>query len=218
LGATMHFEHSGLVHRHFDTKIIGFVIGLHAVAVHPMPDACAIGEKRRVKTRLKFFRWFGEERSAKLEYVCSDMWKPYLKVIRKKAPKALHVLDRFHIMAHMNKAIDEVRAGESRKLVAKGFEPVLKGSRGCFLKRPENLTEKQDEKLADVLQYNLRTVRSYLLKEEFQFFWEYQSPAWGGKFMDQWCTKTMRSKIEPMKKVAKMLRRHRELIWKSCLS
>ena len=171
-----------------------------------------IGEKRRAKTLLKFFRWFGEERSAKLEFICSDMWKAYLKVIAKKAPQAIHILDRFHIVAHLNKAVDEVRAGEARELKAKGYEPVLKGSRWWFLKRTWNLTEKQGEKLADVLRYNLRTVRAYLLKEEFQFFWEYKSAGWAGKFLDQWCTKTMRSKLEPMKKVAKMLRRHRELI------
>ena len=59
---------------------------------------------------------------------------------------------------------------------------------------------------------NLRTIRAYLLKEEFQFFWEYVSPAWAEKFMDQWCKKVMRSRIEPMKKVARMLKTHRELI------
>ena len=71
---------------------------------------------------------------------------------------------------------------------------------------------RQVEKLAEVLRYNLRTVRAYLLKEEFQFFWEYTSAWRPGRFLDQWCTKTMRSRIEPMKKVAKMLRNHRELI------
>lgn len=171
-----------------------------------------IGQHRKIKTLLRFFRWLGEERSAKVEYICSDMWPAYLKVIAKKAGQAIHILDRFHIVAHLNKAIDEVRAGEARELKAKGYEPLLKGSRWWFLKRPVNLTAKQVEKLAEVLRYNLRTVRAYLLKEEFQFFWEYQSAVWAGRFLDQWCAKTMRSKIEPMKKVAKMLRSHRELI------
>ena len=67
------------------------------------------------------------------------------------------------------------RAGEARELKAKGLEPVLKGSRWWFLKRAVNLTEKQVEKLAHVVRYNLRTVRSYLLKEEFHFFWDYIS-------------------------------------------
>ncbi|MCP4339860.1 MAG: ISL3 family transposase, partial [Desulfobulbaceae bacterium] len=76
-----------------------------------------VGEHRTIKTLLRFFRWFGKDRSKQLEFVCSDMWKAYLKVIAKKAPQAIHVLDRFHIVANMNKAIDEVRAGESKELV-----------------------------------------------------------------------------------------------------
>jgi transposase len=170
-----------------------------------------VGKDRTVRTLLCFFREFGRERSAQLRFVCSDMWKAYLTVIAKKASQAIHVLDRFHIAMHMNKAIDEVRAHEARELRAKGVE-VLKHSRWCLLKRPQNLTDIQQTKLADLLRYNLKAVRSYLLKENFQFFWQYVSPHWAGKFLDAWCSKVMRSRIEPMKKVARMLRSHRELL------
>ena len=170
------------------------------------------GKDRTTKTLLRFFRMLGKERSGQLRFVCSDMWKPYLKVIGKKASQAIHVLDRFHIMAKMNKAIDEVRAAEAKRLDRDGYEPVLKHSRWCLLKRKENLTEKQAVKLSELLQYNLQSVRSHLMREDFQRFWEYFYPACAAKFLDQWCTRTMRSKIEPMKKVAKTLRRHRELI------
>jgi len=170
------------------------------------------GKDRTTKTLLRFFRMLGKERSASLRFVCSDMWKPYLKAIAKKAGQALHVLDRFHIMAKMNKAIDEVRAAEAKRLERDGYEPVLKHSRWCLLKRKENLTEKQAVKLSELLQYNLQSVRSRLMREDFQRFWEYCYPACAAKFLEQWCTRTMRSKIEPMKQVAKTLRRHRELI------
>nr|WP_321466425.1 transposase [uncultured Desulfobulbus sp.] len=109
----------------------------------------------------------------------------------------------------MSKAIDEVRADESKELKKKGKDPLLTKSRWCLLKRPEKLTEKQVERLKDLLACNLRTVRAYLLKEDFQLFWRYSSPAWADKFLDAWCTRTMRSKIKPMKKIAKMLRAHR---------
>jgi transposase len=171
-----------------------------------------IGEHRQVKTMLRFFRWLGREGRARLRFVCSDMWKPYVDVIARRARKALNILDRFHIMAHLSKAIDEVRADEARQMRRDGYEPLLKKSRWCLLKRPENLTEKQETKLSDLLRYNLRSVRAYLLKEDFQGFWEYVSPSWAGKFLDRWCTRTMRSKLEPMKRVAKMLRSHRDLI------
>jgi transposase len=171
-----------------------------------------IGEHRTEATLASFFQWLGESRSSLLKFICSDMWKPYLNVIASKASEAIHVLDRFHIMTHFSKRIDKVRAEETKKLKADGYEPVLKHSRWCLLKRPENLTKSQEIKLADLLKYNLKSVRAYLLKEDFQLFWGYKSAKWAGKFLDKWCTRTMRSKIEPMKEVARMLRSHRELI------
>jgi transposase len=171
-------------------------------------------EDRQEKSLRKFFVWFGKERSALIEFVCSDMWRPYLNVIAKHAPNALNILDRYHIAAKMNKAIDEVRAKETHalKLLAKGAKVILTHSRWCLLKRPENLNENQATKLKDLLLYNLKSIRAYLLKEEFQLFWEYVSPAWAEKFMDQWCKKVMRSRLEPMKKIARMIRTHKPLI------
>ena len=93
-----------------------------------------------------------------------------------------------------------------------GYEEVLKKSRWCLLKRKENLTEKQEVKLSELLKYNLKSVRAYLLKEDFNGLWEYVSPAWAGKFIDRWCTRAMRSQIEPLKKEAKTIRKHKELI------
>ena len=133
-------------------------------------------------------------------------------MIAKKIPQAIHVLDRFHIMSHLNKTIDQVRAEEAKEMKRKGLEPLLHKSRWCLLKRKPNLTEKQEGKLESLLPYNLRTIKTYLLKEEFQQFWEYESPHWAGVFLDRWCRKVMYSKIEPIKKVARMLRGHRELI------
>ena len=133
-------------------------------------------------------------------------------MIAEQLKNVVHVLDRFHIMKKMGEAIDEVRRGEARRLKKDGYEPVLKQSRWCLLKRPANLTEKQTVQLAELLQYNLQSVRSYLLREDFQRFWEYSSPGWAAKFLDQWCTRTLRSRIAPMKKVARSLREHRDLI------
>lgn len=171
-----------------------------------------IGKDRKAKTLLRFFRFLGKERTSLVQFVCSDMWQAYLKVIAKKAPQAVHVLDRFHVMQRIGKAINQVRAAEVKQLKADGYEPVLKGSRWLLLKRPENLTPRQAMKLKELLQYNLKSVRSHLMKEDFQRFWEYWSPSWAGKFLDQWCTRAMRSKIEPMKKAARTLRDKRELI------
>ncbi len=191
----------------------------YLTVVYQIDDHCKrllwIGKNRHKKTLLKFFKWLGKERWYTLKFVCSDMWKPYLqaiKTIMETALQMIHIIDRFHIMSQMNKAIDKVRSQEVKTLKKKGKEPILRKSRWIFLKRPENLTEDQDQKLAQLLKQNLKTVRSYLLKEDFQRLWEYVSPYWAGKFIDRWTRKVMYSRIEPMKKIAKMIRRHKPLI------
>lgn len=171
-----------------------------------------IGKERTVATFNQFFDMIGTDLTEGIEFVCSDMWKPYLRVIRERCTNALNILDRFHIVAKMNEAVNDVRAAESRKLAQDGFEPVLAKSRWCVLKHKENLTGQQRIRLRDLLKYNLQTVRAYLLKEQFQHFWSYNSPTWAGKFLDEWTTLVMRSRIEPMKKFARTLRNHRELL------
>jgi len=171
-----------------------------------------VGKERTIESFQGFFAVIGDEVASKIAFVCSDMWEPYLKVIREKCSDALHILDRFHIVAKMNKALDEIRAGESRRMSSEGRVPLLKKSRWLLLKREENLKTEQRFRLRDLLRYNLKTVRAYLLKEAFQQLWDYNSPTWAGKFLDEWCRQVMRSRIEPMKKIARSMREHRELI------
>ena len=140
------------------------------------------------------------------------MWRPYLNVIKERVPHAIHILDRFHIVSNINKAIDEVRAGEHRQMKAEGYSPLLTNSRWTLLKRPENLTDGQGVKLRELLKYNLRSVRAYLLKEQFQLFWNYTYPAWASRFLDRWITRVLRSRIEPLKREARSIRKHRLLI------
>jgi transposase len=171
-----------------------------------------IGKDRTVESFEQFFNLIGKTTSDGIQFVCSDMWKPYLRVIRERCANAVNILDRFHIVAKMNDALDDVRAAEARRLIEDGYQPVLKKTRWCVLKRKANLTTTQRFRLRELLRYNLKTVRAYLLKEDFQQLWDYNSPTWAAKFLDDWCSQVMRSRIEPMKKVAKTLRGHRELI------
>jgi transposase len=82
-----------------------------------------VGRERTIESFRGFFTVIGDELASKIVFVCSDMWEPYLKVIREKCSEALHILDRFHIVAKMNKALDEVRAGESRRIASDGGVP-----------------------------------------------------------------------------------------------
>ena len=167
---------------------------------------------RKTEALEGFFHEFGAKRCARIKVVCSDMWKPYLNVIARMLPAALNVLDRFHIVKKLSEAVDEVRRQETRRLKSEGCEPVLTGSRYCFLKRPGNLTENQKTKLTDVLKLDLKTVRAYLLKESFDAFWQYSSPRWAKWYLKKWCTRAMRSRLDPMKKFVRTLRAHEELL------
>lgn len=193
--------------------------GIFVTLVYQIDNGCKRllwVQKHRTKYSLRtFFNWLKKERSHRLRFVCSDMWRPYLSVIKERAPNALNILDRYHVAAKMNKAIDEVRAKETKKAIKeapKGTEVVLKNSRWCLLKNKSNLSKNQAIKLKELLQVNLQTIRAYLLKEAFHQFWDYNSSSWARKFLRSWCKKAMLSKIEPMKKIAKMLRRHECLL------
>jgi transposase len=188
----------------------------YLTVVYEISEQCRrllwVGENREETTLHAFFDWLGGRRAARVRHVCSDMWKPYLTVIKERIPQAIHVLDRFHIVQKMNKAIDETRAQEARTLKSAGARPVLTHTRWCLLKRPSNLTAGQQSRLQELLRCNLKTVRAYLLKEDFQFLWGYASAGWAGRFLDAWCTRALRSRIEPMQKIARSLRIHRPLI------
>jgi transposase len=177
-----------------------------------------IEENRTEESLQQFFDKFDEgtkdedQRSKNIKWVCSDMWKAYLNVIGKVCTNALNILDRFHVKGHLTDAVNETRKMDVAKLKKEGREAVLTKSKYIFLKNPENLTDDQADKLSDLLGYNLRVVRAYLMKEDFERFWEYKTPYWAGRFLDAWCNRAMRSKIEPMKKFVKMLRKHRELL------
>jgi transposase len=215
----------GLAHR--DLSGIG-AIGVDEVAcakghkyltlVYQLDSGCRrllhISQGRSVKSLLGFFRMLKKAKvdyAATIRFVCSDMWKAYLKVIAKKLPEAMHILDRYHIVANLNKALDQVRAEESRKLGKQGWD-VLKGSRWLLLSRRKRLDGKRRFKLRQILKWNIRTVRAYILVEGLQAMWEYRSPLHAGKFLDAWCRQAMSSRLEPVKKVARSLRSHRELI------
>ncbi len=140
------------------------------------------------------------------------MWAPYLKVIKKKCTNALNVLDRFHIVKKFGEAVDQVRRDDVNTFKANKEENVLAKGRWLLLKNKENLSEKQTSKLSDLLKLNLNSVKAYLMKEDFQRFWEFKSADLAERFMDDWSDRAMQSKLSPMKKVAKMLRRHKGLI------
>ena len=124
------------------------------------------------------------------------------------------MLDRFHITGHLNQAVDQVRRAESTRLRAtsKPAAQRLKHMRWSLLRRGSRVRGRVRQKLNALLASKLATARAWDLKETFRYFWHYKSPIWAGAFLDYWCYRAMRSRLEPMKKVARMLRAHEPLI------
>lgn len=150
--------------------------------------------------------------AANLRVVCSDMWKPFLKVVRERCGQALNVLDPFHVAKHLNDAVDAVRRGEHARLSDKAARKQSKGGRFLLLKRGTGVRGKARDKLRAVLAPLGQTSRAWELKESLRRFWKYRSPAWAAAYLKAWTTRAMRSRIEPMKKVARMLPRHEDLL------
>jgi len=142
------------------------------------------------------------------------MWQPYLMVIGAEAGQALHVLDRFHITTHLNQAVEQVRRRESTRLRAEGKAAAqrLKHMRWTLLRRSSRVRGQARQKLRALLVSKLATARAWELKETFEHLWHYRSLLWARTFLDYWCERAMRSRSEPMEKVARMLRAHEELL------
>jgi transposase len=143
--------------------------------------------------------------------ICSDMWKPYLKVIAQKAGWALNILDPFHISKHLNEALDKVRRGEQGRMPAAKIKEI-KRNRFVILKRGTRVRGKARLRLNATLRVLRLTARVWQLKEAFRQFWTYRTEWYAGAFLSQWIQKALRSRAEPLKKVARMLQRHEPLL------
>jgi transposase len=173
-----------------------------------------IGKRRSERTLRRGLNELGREFVQGLRYVCSDMWKPYLKVLADEAGHALNVLDRFHITQHLNQAVDEVRRAESSRLRAHSQQEAqrLKHMRWPLLRKGSRVRGKARQRLNALLASKLATARAWELKEAFGHFWKYKSVLWAGGFLDAWCERAMRSRLEPMKRMVRMLRAHEVLL------
>jgi transposase len=172
------------------------------------------GEGRKAETLQRFFDEWGAEKTARIRGICCDMWAPYIEVIKKRAPKAVLVFDKFHIVRHLLDAVSDVRRDEALEL-SKTNPELLKGTRYLFLKNPWNLTEPQRQRLGFLERLNLKVNRAYLLKETLCTLWLYRVKGWARRFLHRWFWWATHSRLKPLRDFAWMLRRHEDgvLAW-----
>jgi transposase len=174
-----------------------------------------VGQRRTEQTLRKGFAELERQCAgflAGLRVVCSDMWKPYLKVVAQRAGCALNVLDPFHIAQHLNLAVDTVRRGEQGRLRGERARATVKKGRFLLLRRHAKVRGKARAKLHAMLACMRATSRAWELKESFRHFWSYRSETHAAAFLAAWTARALRSRLQPMKKVARMLRRHQQLL------
>ena len=143
--------------------------------------------------------------------------KAYETATRRHVPDAEKkiVFDRFHIMKHMVDAVDEVRRKEHKSLTSQGDE-TLKSSRYLWLYSRENVPERHHQDFKELRRQNLKVARAWAYKEGLRNLWNYVSPAWARKFFEKWYSAAIRSRLEPVKKVARMVKRRLENVLTYC--
>ena len=159
--------------------------------------------------------WAGHspEALAAIRCVSMDMWKPYINSVAKAVPAGIQAVshDPFHVVQHMNGAVDAVRRQE-QPLLGPEAGRELKGTRFMWLYGFENLPPKWEERLKIMKDGKTRTARAWRLKETFRAFYQCQNWTQAKDFFKEWHRDAMRSKLEPVKKVARMVRDHLEQV------
>jgi transposase len=128
----------------------------------------------------------------------------YIKGVGHNLTEAEITFDKFHAVKLVNDAVDQVRRAESRE------RPELKHSRFLWLKNEGRLTVAQSATLDALTRLNLKTARAYRIRLAFQEIYNQPSEGWGELILDRWYSWAIRSRLEPIKKVARTIKRHRD--------
>jgi len=168
-----------------------------------------VGEGRQQESLDAFWESLQPEQLAGVQAVAMDMWQPYVQSTLAHVPGAASkiVHDPFHLVKYMNEAVNEVRKSEHRRLQALG-DDILKSTRQLWLYGMENVPDKHAQRFEEIKELNLETSRAWAIKEVFRGFWLCDTVKKAERYFDKWYGWAIRSRLEPVKKVARMCKRH----------
>ena len=174
------------------------------------------GRERKKETLDGFFE--GELTSRqrmRITAACVDMWEPYRLSIEQWASNCRIVYDKFHVMQHANKAIDEVRRTE---FFRKGgvMRGLVKGKRWLLLSRWMNLSSPKRQELTELFAMNRKIFKAYLLKESLDRLWTYRSEGAMVNYLHRWIGQLRWQRLKPFQKLAEMLVSHLDGILNYC--
>jgi transposase len=167
-----------------------------------------VSDGRTTDSLREFFESRSSEQLSAIQAVAMDMWEPYIQATLQWLPLAKEkiVFDRFHIMQNMTEAVDDVRKDEHRKFLREGNE-LLKGTKYLWLTSQENLSERQSDRLESLPVLLLKTGRAWAIKEYLRDVWNNRTLSEARTFFREWYSWAIRSRLEPVKAVARMLKR-----------
>lgn len=157
-------------------------------------------------------RQLGTTALASVRYVCSDMWRAYLKVIPRFFPGAVHMIDRFHVTQLLNQAVDKVRRIDMATMKGRPQAKRIKGLRWTILRRFSRVRGRARQALTRMMGARLATGRAWQLKEAFLHFWSYRSTRCAREFLRAWVSRAKRSRIPSLRKFAETLQRHEPML------
>lgn len=166
-----------------------------------------VGEGKSAETLGSFFEQLGPRRRASISVVCMDMSGAFRKAVEKWLPDADIVYDRFHVVKLLLEAIDEVRREECRTTGGLAGHP-LKNTRFALLRNPKHLRPQDQESIARVQTSNRRLARAYEHRVTFEDLWTLDDEDLAREFLASWTRAALLSRIEPLRKFARTVRRH----------
>jgi transposase len=168
-----------------------------------------IGNDRRAETLEGYFQGFPAEQLQQIRAIAMDMWKGYTLAIRTSVPDGDRkmVYDRFHVMKDLTTAVDMVRKGENRSLIAADDER-LKGTKYLWLHARETVPRKHRRLFARLKHSSLKTARAWAIKEQLRHLWHLTTEAGAIRFWKSWFFWASHSRLMPIVKAAKKLHRH----------
>ncbi|MGC8673355.1 MAG: ISL3 family transposase, partial [Thermoplasmata archaeon] len=168
-----------------------------------------IAYERKKKSLDEYYETLSEEELANIEAVSMDMWDPFMSSTMEHVPDAESkmVFDRFHVMRHVNEAVDKTRKEENGKLVKDGIMD-LNGTRYIWLYSSENLPERYRERYNELRKADLLTGKAYSMKENIRNLWNLPTPDEGLKYWESWYSWVIHSSVDAMKDVARMMKVH----------
>jgi len=165
------------------------------------------GQDRSEASMDLFFKELGTKKSRKIELAVMDMWKAFLNSTQRHAPQAAILYDKFHVMRHLNEALDKIRKREYGRLSERDRQ-FVKGQKYTLLSHWKNLSVDGRVALKTLFKANKRLNTAYILKESFGQLWDYKKEGWARRFFYNWRSSLKWQRLKPYEEFAKMIERH----------